>query len=114
LSQQNPEDADYLYDYAYFLVKNADYEKALEVYNRIEKKAGLNEDISLAKKDLWLRLNKPDKAIEEITKLRDAYPDEPSYQAMLVDIYMANGQQEKGMEAIQNLAKVDSNNAQAQ
>ena len=114
LSQQFPDDADYLYDYAYFLVRNEDYDKAIDAYNRIEKKAGVTEEISVAKKDIYLKLGKPDKAVEEITKLKKAYPDEPSYQAMLVDLYMENGMQDKAMGAIEDLANVDTNNAQAQ
>jgi len=114
LSQLFPDDADYLYDYAYFLVRNEDYDKALDAYNRIEKKAGVTEEISVAKKDIYLKLNKPDKAVEEIKKLKDAYPDEPSYQAMLVDLYMENGMQDKAIGAIEDLSKVDNNNAQAQ
>ena len=114
LSQQNPEDANYMFDYGFFLVRNGELEKAIDVYNRIEKKAGITEEISLAKKDLWMRLEKPDKAIEEIVKLRDAYPTEASYQAMLADLYLAAGQDAEAMQAIKGLANVDNTNTQAQ
>ena len=114
LSQQNPDDADFTYDYGFFLVKNGEYEKAIDAYNKIEKKAGVTEEISVAKKDLWLRLNKPDKAIDEVIKLRNAYPNEASYQAMLADLYIETGKEDQAMQAIKGLADVDSTNTQAQ
>lgn len=114
LSISFPNDANYLFDYAFMLTLNNENEKAIETYNRIEKQAGITEEVSNAKKNLWLKLNKPEKAIDEIKRLRDAYPDEPAYQAMLIDLYSAQGMNDKAMDAIQGLAAVDSNNTQAQ
>jgi tetratricopeptide (TPR) repeat protein len=114
LASQNPDDLDYEFDRAYFLSKAGEYEKAIGVYNQIEAKTGVTENISVEKQKLWDRLHKQDKAIDEIVRLKNAYPTEPRYVAMLADLYMTDNMQDKAFGEIQQLAQLDSTNSQAQ
>lgn len=114
LSNQYPDNIDYLFDQAYFLSKAKEFEKAISAYNQIEGKMGITENVSVEKQKLWSKLNKPEKGIEEIIRLKDANPAEPRYVAMLADLYLASNMQDKAFEAIQKLAQLDSTNSQAQ
>jgi tetratricopeptide (TPR) repeat protein len=114
LAKQYPAEMDFLFDQAYFLIKAEQYEKAILVYNQIEKTTGLNEEVATARKQLWLKLNKPDKAIAEIQSLIKLNPSNPDYYAMLADLYMSMNMNDKALQSVQKIADLDSTNIKAQ
>ncbi len=114
LAKQYPNEPDYLSDEAYFYIKSLQYEKAIAVFNQLEKITGLTEEIATARKNLWLNLNKPEKAIAELNSLIQAYPNEPSYYGMLADLYTTLNMNERALQTVQKLAEMDSTNLKAQ
>ncbi len=72
-----------------------DYKKALKVYDAMEARFGIGEELIRQKEQVYLQLNKPDKAIAEIQKLIDASPYEPRYLGLMAELYMQTGQLEK-------------------
>ncbi len=114
LAKQYPNEPDYLSDEAYFYIKSLQYEKAIAVFNQLEKITGLTEEIATARKNLWLNLNKPEKAIAELNSLIQAYPNEPSYYGMLADLYTTLNMNERALQTVQKLAAMDSTNLKAQ
>lgn len=113
LVQLDPENTDAWFNWAFFLDQNKQTEAAIEVFNKIEAKFGINEDISLEKQRLWLKLGKLDKAAAELKQLIAAFPDEPKYYSLLVDLYMSNKMEDKAFDVLQEMIAIDPDNARA-
>ena len=110
----SPDDLDNYFSLAFELSQNKNYQDAIDVYDMIENKIGVDEQVSIEKQKLYDDLQKPDKAILEIVKLVDAFPAEARYYALLADAYNLNNQKDEAMSIIQKLVKVDPDNPQAQ
>ena len=62
LVKKYPNKSDYLRQLAYTYVVAQRYEEAIQLLDQLEKKTGINEMISLQKQQLYMSLNKPNKA----------------------------------------------------
>lgn len=111
--QLDPENTDAWFNWAFFLDQNKQTDEAIAVFNQIEAKFGVNEDISLEKERLWLKLGKVDKAAGELKQLIAAYPEEPKYYSRLVDLYMSNKMEDKAFEVLQEMIAADPDNPRA-
>ncbi|MBL4716353.1 MAG: tetratricopeptide repeat protein [Bacteroidia bacterium] len=105
-----PNKIDYFLDWAAMLVSSNNYNDAIKVYNLVEEKIGVTEDISLQKQRIWLRLNKLPKAVEEIEKLIAKKPNEIRYYGMIAELYQANGETEEAMNIYKKMLAIDANN----
>ena len=113
LIKLKPKEYDYYYDWAYMLTKANKLKEAIEVYNLLEQKTGVQEEIILQKQPLWIQLNKVDEAVKDIEKLIDLYPTDLHYYNMIGEIYEANSQYDKAIDAYQRVLKIDVNNPDA-
>lgn len=86
---------------------------AIKIYNEIEKKTGINEQLSRQKEQLYLSQHKLKKAIKEIKKLSKAFPLELSYKGMLADLILADGNEKEALEIYNNIIKQDPQNGYA-
>lgn len=84
----HPEVLEYYYELSNAYIAAGDLMKAVEVLNRVEKKIGISEPISLQKQKLWNAAGKGDKALKEIEALAEAMPQEKRYQAILAENHM--------------------------
>ncbi len=109
----NPEKVDLLFELANAYIQTGKYNDAIKTYDLIESKTGLNEDISLQKQKLYLRLNNLDKAANEIRKLIQSNPRETKYYGYLADLYSANGQSQKAYEELKKILELDPENPYA-
>ncbi len=114
LAKSYPDNVDYYFDWAFFLTASNQPEEAINVYNQIEAKVGVQEQISTEKQRLYIRMGKPDKAAEELKKLTVTFPDEPKYLAMLADLYTSLDKKEEALQTLQKLTSLDPNNPNAQ
>lgn len=89
-------------------------ENALSMLEKLEKKVGVTEEVSLKKEALYLQLGKRDKAREEIQKLLDKYPENKRYKGMLAELLMAEGQTEKAFTIYKEITVADPQNGHAQ
>ena len=110
LVSKYPKKIDYFLDWAAMLVSSNDYNDAIKVYNLVEEKIGVTEDISLQKERIWLRLNKLQKAVEEIEKLIAKNPNEIRYYGMIAELYQANDMEEEAMDMYKKMIALDANN----
>jgi len=110
----NPNDLEYLYDLALTHLLVGNYQKSIRVYNEIEEIIGVTEEISIQKQKIWLKLEKPEKAIEEIEKLCEAWPGESRYLSILAELYLSNGMDEKALDTYLRVAEADPENAYIQ
>ena len=114
LVEMNPNDLEYLYDLALSNLLVGNYQKSINVYNQIEEKIGVTEEISIQKQKIWLRMEKPDKAIMEIENLCEAWPHETKYKSILAELYMSNGREVDALETYIEIAEIDPENAYIQ
>jgi len=105
-----PENIEYYEDQALNSIYQGDYKSAIKAYDQLEQKIGINEDISVQKQKIYVMMGKPEKAIEEIQKLSDAFPDETRYLEMLAEAYMAGGMYDKALELYNRILAIDPGN----
>lgn len=105
-----PEDISYYFDYAAMLIYSNQLNEALKAYDHIEKELGITEDISQQKKEIYLRLNKPQKAIGELEKLIESNPAEFKYYGQLSKLYFESKDTTKALKIFQKLMSLDPNN----
>ncbi len=87
-----------------------EFDKAIDALNQLEVYTGVNQYLSLEKFELYSLLNKEKKAIDEIRRLAQKYPQEIRYRILLADIYLDKKQAKKAFEIYQQVLKEDPNN----
>ena len=83
-----PDVVEYYYDLSNAYLSTGDVTGAIEVLDRVERRYGVTEEVSLQKHKLWMAIEKPDKARKELERLSDALPTEMRYNAILAETYM--------------------------
>ena len=74
---------------------------AIKVYDKIESKFGLTEELIGKKHSLYLGLGKQKKATRELQKLTNAFPSNLEYQHMLASHFQRIGEDKKAKEIFQ-------------
>jgi tetratricopeptide (TPR) repeat protein len=110
LLEKEPGDTEALYQLGEAYIRVRKFEDALKIYDRIEKREGYSEELAIQKKNLYLKLEKTQKAIDEIRKLIAANPEEPGYYGILAEIYMADNKPAKALEQYDEILKRDPQN----
>jgi tetratricopeptide (TPR) repeat protein len=110
LIKLRPGDLEYQYELGMTHLLIGNYQKAIDAYNVIEENIGITEEISVQKQKIWQRLKKPEKAIAEIENLSRAWPEESRYKAILAELYLANGMEEKALATYLDIAEKEPDN----
>ncbi|MDP4266591.1 MAG: tetratricopeptide repeat protein [Bacteroidota bacterium] len=108
--KKNPEKIELYYKWAEELLYSGKYTDAIKVYNLIEKRIGITEEISIQKEQIYLKLNKLKDAISEVEKLINAFPKELKYLNILSELYQNNNSPEKAYEIYNKILEKDPNN----
>lgn len=82
--------------------------EAIRVYDELEALTGINETSSLKKQSIYVQEKKINKAVEEMEKLIAAFPEETKYYAILAELCMNNGMEEKALEAYRQIAAINA------
>lgn len=114
LIKQHPEKVEIYFDLASVKIYQNDLKGANKIYDEIEGKIGVNEDVSMQKQKIWLKLGKVDKAAEEAMKLVNMQPTEMRYRMNLAEIYLSNKELEKAQKALAEILEIEPNNGFAQ
>ncbi|MDQ3046092.1 MAG: tetratricopeptide repeat protein [Bacteroidota bacterium] len=109
--KDNPERIDFYYELAGAYLYGGKPGEAIKVYNKIEQRIGVTEDVSMQKLKVYKAIDNFEKAVEEAEKLIKAYPKEAKYYGMLGELYQDKGQDDKAFAAYTELLKIDPNNA---
>ena len=89
------------------------YNDVISTLNRLEKRLGKNEQLSMEKFRIYLQMKDDKKAFQEIESLVQEYPMDMRYQVILGDVYLQNGKQEEAYEAYQKVLSVEPDNPMA-
>lgn len=103
LVKRSPDVIDYYYELsnAYLVLGNV--QASIEVLNRVEKRYGVTEMVSLQKHRLWNAVNMPNKARKELEALSETMPNEPRYHAILAESYMNEKNYAKALQYYQRV-----------
>ena len=113
LIKEDPSNIEYLFLLATAHSKNGSYKKAIQVYNEIESKTGVSEELSVTKEYLYITMGNVDLAAAEIMKLIAAFPNEIRFLGMLAELYQANNLTEKSIAIYNDILKVEPKNSAA-
>lgn len=84
--KRQPEEYENYFNLANLLSAQGKHEDALEIFDTLEGMLGPNEEISMQRQLIYLDLNDFDRALEEVSSLIDANPDEIRYYGMKAEI----------------------------
>ena len=89
------------------------YNDVISTLNRLEKRLGKNEQLSMEKFRIYLQMKDDKKAFQEIESLVQEYPMDMRYQVILGDVYLQNGRKQEAYDAYQKVLAVEPDNPMA-
>ena len=89
------------------------YTDVISTLNRLEKRLGKNEQLSMEKFRIYLQMKDDKKAFQEIESLVQEYPMDMRYQVILGDVYLQNGKKEEAYETYQKVLAAEPDNPMA-
>jgi tetratricopeptide (TPR) repeat protein len=107
ITELDPDDMQAFFDLASVHQYQDEFKEAIEVYNQLEKKTGVNEELSLYKQQLYVLMGDYEKVEEEMLKLVDAFPNEIRYLGMLAQFYRDSNQQDKLASTLEKMTDLD-------
>lgn len=99
----NPDVIEYYYELSNAYLMKGDGKGAIGALNRVEKKVGITQPVSMQKAKLWSFMKRDDKALQELEALVKATPQDNNLNGTLADTYMQAGQYEKAKECYDRL-----------
>jgi tetratricopeptide (TPR) repeat protein len=108
-----PNDEQSYYRLAFLLVKANEVKDALKVYDELEDRLGLNEEVIRRKHTLYLSQRQDKKAAGELLRLIDAFPDNITYRHLLAGFYEQIGEDQKAQMVYNGILEIDPDNAKA-
>lgn len=109
LIKQYPDKLDYYYELSNAYLDKGDGERAIKVLDRVEKRYGVSEKVSLQQKEIWESIGRSDMALKEIEQLAKAVPNETKYSAMMAEVYMRRKEYGKAKEYYDKILAIDPN-----
>jgi tetratricopeptide (TPR) repeat protein len=108
--EQHPTEYDYHFELAGAFIMMGQYDKAIGVFDELEQRLGTSEEVSMQKQMLYMEMEKPEEAINEVKKLVAINPDEMRYWGILAELYAEIGERDKALETYEKLLEMDENN----
>ena len=106
----DPQNMEYLYMNAVLLSSAEKYDQSIEVYNELEKKIGINDQISVEKQQIYQSAGKKKEALAELQKLIDFNPKEPRYYGLMADYYLSEKDEESALKYYNKVLEVEPDN----
>jgi tetratricopeptide (TPR) repeat protein len=104
------ENLEYLYMNAALLSSAEKFDQAIEVYNELEKKIGINDQISVEKQQIYQAAGKKKEAQAELQKLIDYNPKEPRYYGLMADYYLSEKDDENALKYYMKILEIEPEN----
>ena len=89
------------------------YDEVISTLNRLEKRMGKNEQLSMEKFRIYLQMKDDKKAFQEIESLVQEYPMDMRYQVILGDVYLQNGKKQEAYDVYQKVLAAEPDNPMA-
>ena len=89
------------------------YDEVISTLNRLEKRMGKNEQLSMEKFRIYLQMKDDKKAVQEIERRVQEYPMDMRYQVILGDVYLQNGKKQEAYDVYQKVLAAEPDNPMA-
>lgn len=89
------------------------YDEVISTLNRLEKRMGKNEQLSMEKFRIYFQMKDDKKAFQEIESLVQEYPMDMRYQVILGDVYLQNGKKQEAYDVYQKVLAAEPDNPMA-
>jgi tetratricopeptide (TPR) repeat protein len=86
------------------------YAEAIKVLNEIERVSGPGPELAEQKRQYWIKLEKPEKAVEEIRKLNEAFPNDIDFILYLGQLYFEQQAYAKAKIEFEKALAIDAEN----
>jgi tetratricopeptide (TPR) repeat protein len=106
----DPENLEYLYMNAALLSSAEKYDLAIEAYDELEKKIGINDQISVEKQQIYQAAGKKKEALAELQKLIDNNPKESRYYGLMADYYLSEKDEANALKYYMKILEMDPDN----
>ena len=114
LVEQSPDDQYLAFRLSYFLVRDQQIDKAIKVYEDLQKEIGVNEEIARRKHTLFLGLGDTKRAAQALEELTKAYPGIIDYKHLLAAYYESQGEQDKAQKVYEQIIAQNPKDPKAQ
>jgi len=108
--ESQPENYDYYFNLGSLLSAKGNYEEALKVYDDLEERFGLVEEIAMQRQMIYLELDKPEEALNEANKLIEINPEEIRYYGMKAEILDQTGKKAEARQLYVEMLELDPDN----
>jgi tetratricopeptide (TPR) repeat protein len=109
-----PEKEDLMITLGNLYSENKKYDKAGEIFKRLDEKYGLNETSTLANIRNLMKASEFEEALTLVQELLKDYPDEILYNGLLAELYREKGENTKAMEVYNRLMERNPDNPETQ
>ncbi len=110
LIKLSPEKVDYNFDKANALFMMGKTDDALQIYNTLEKKLGLTDQVLQGRQRIYLKKGNIKKAVADLEQLIQNNPSDVRYYLYLGDLYYANQMSNEALSVYNKAKELDSSN----
>lgn len=110
LTLDYPEQSDYYFEWASALIYADKPADAIKAYDKAEQLIGVTREVSMQKARIYQRMNKNDKAVEELKKLIEYDPKDAQSYGMLAEVYQSMGDKQKALDTYNKILEIDPDN----
>ncbi|MEZ4957052.1 MAG: tetratricopeptide repeat protein [Saprospiraceae bacterium] len=114
LVKMYPYNEDYYRKWAYFLVRGSQPEAAINVYNQLEQKVGIHEEVVRHKHTLYMGMGNTKMAASELERLIEKFPNNTSYWHLLGTFYEQVDEKAKAKDVYKKILAINPDDARAQ
>jgi tetratricopeptide (TPR) repeat protein len=111
---QFPEKEDLALNLGNLYAENRSYEKALNLFQSLDKKYGINEKSTLSTVKIFVAEGKFNEAEKKLQELIDKFPGEINYEGLMAEIYSSKGDDKKATDLYRRLMEKDPGNRDTQ
>ena len=113
LSRNSPERSDVLDFLAQLYSRQKDYDKMLDVLNRMEALEGASEDLTLAKMRVYSLQGKKEEEYNELKNMSEKHPNDMNYRVMLGNWLLQNGKPDEAGKLYLEVLQAEPENIMA-
>jgi tetratricopeptide (TPR) repeat protein len=110
----SPNDQQLYFKQAFFLVRAQKLNEALAVYDALEKRVGINEEIIRRRHTLFIGMGDAKRAAKELERLTVAFPNVLAYQHQLAAFHESQGDDEAARKVYEQIIRTSPNDPKAQ
>lgn len=114
LIAQSPNDQQLYFKQAFFLVRAQKLNDAIAVYDALEKRVGINEEIIRRRHTLFMGMGDAKRAARELERLAVAFPTVLAYQHQLAAFHESQGDAAAARKVYEQILRVSPTDAKAQ